>query len=101
MKVKAGGAPPRGSVYDGKRWSQLGEVEHQAMPGDYEAQTGQGAITLHSEENLTTTDKGVGMLRRLLRQQIETVASGGDPAGVAFGAASPPVRIATGNYFSG
>jgi hypothetical protein len=41
------------------------------------------------------------MLRRLLRQQIETVASGGDPAGVTFGASSPPVRIATGNYFSG
>jgi nitrite reductase/ring-hydroxylating ferredoxin subunit len=101
MKVKAGGAPPRGSVYDGKRWSQLDEAEHQAMPRDYEAQTGQGAITLHSEENLMTTDKGVGMLRRLLRQQIETVASGGDPAGVAFGAAQPPVRIATGNYFSG
>jgi nitrite reductase/ring-hydroxylating ferredoxin subunit len=101
MKVSAGGAPPRGSVYDGKRWSELGEAEHQSMPGDYEAQTGQGKITLHSEENLATTDQGVGMLRRLLRQQIETVAAGGDPAGVVFDVAGETVPIATGNYFSG
>ena len=34
------------------------------FPGDYEAQVGQGPITLHSEEHLVTSDQGVVMLRR-------------------------------------
>jgi len=32
---------------------------------------GQGPITLHSEEHLAASDRGVVMFRRLLRQQIE------------------------------
>jgi hypothetical protein len=35
-----------------------------------------GPITLHSEEHLVTSDKGIGMLRRLLRKQIMRVADG-------------------------
>jgi hypothetical protein len=99
-KMKKGAAPPRGSVYDGKRWSELTAEQHQDMPGDYEAQVGQGAISLHSEEHLATSDQGVGMLRRFLRAEIAKVAHGGDPAGVIFDQANEIVRIETGNFFS-
>jgi hypothetical protein len=100
-KVKQGAPAARGSLYDGKRWSELSEVEHQRLPGDYEAQVGQGPISLHSEEHLATTDQGVAMLRRFLRTQIELVGSGSDPAGVIFDPAHETVRIETGNFFQG
>ena len=75
----------------GKLWEELTLEEHRHFPGDYEAQTGQGAIALHSEEHLAESDRGIALLRHFLRQQVETVAKGGDPAGVTFDAAAPPV----------
>ena len=58
-------------VYGGDRsWFELTDEEHQRYPGDYEAQVGQGAITLHSEERLSSTDRGVSMVRRLFKQQV-------------------------------
>ncbi len=89
----------RGSLYNGKRWSELTPEEHQAMPGDYEAQVGQGPVTFHSEEHLTTTDKGIGMLRRFLARQIKIVEDGGDPAGVIFDEAQIVVKLEAGNFF--
>ena len=35
------------SRLNGKLWEELTEEEHQKFPGDYEAQVGQGPITLH------------------------------------------------------
>src|SRR5690606_11874590 len=67
-----------------KPWSQRSFEERQDQPGDYEAQAGQGPISLHSEEHLVTSDKGIGMQRRMLRRALETVAAGGDPPGLAF-----------------
>jgi nitrite reductase/ring-hydroxylating ferredoxin subunit len=99
-KMTKGAPPPRGSLYDGKRWSELTAEQHQDMPGDYEAQVGQGAIALHSEEHLATSDKGIAILRRFLRAEIAQVARGGDPAGVIFDPAHEMVRIETGNFFS-
>ena len=64
-----------------------------AFPGDFEAQTGQGAITLHSEEHLVESDRGIAMLRQFLRQQVELVAKGSDPAGVAFDEHARPVTF--------
>jgi hypothetical protein len=80
----------------GKLWEQLTPQEHQRFPGDFEAQTGQGTITAHSEEHLATSDRGVVMLRRLLRQQVELVAEGEDPVGVDFAADAPPMILAAG-----
>jgi nitrite reductase/ring-hydroxylating ferredoxin subunit len=99
-KMEPGARPSRGSLYNGKRWSELTPDEHQDLPGDYEAQTGQGGIALHSEEHLATTDRGIVMLRRFLKDQIDRVAQGGDPAGVIFDPAREMVRIETGNFFS-
>jgi nitrite reductase/ring-hydroxylating ferredoxin subunit len=78
----------------GKLWEELSPEEHQRFPGDFEAQTGQGAITLHSEEHLVESDRGIALLRQFLRQQMELVAQGRDPAGVAFDAETPPVTFA-------
>jgi nitrite reductase/ring-hydroxylating ferredoxin subunit len=84
---------------DGKRlWEELGEAEHQAFPGDYEAMVSQGPIAKHSEEHLATSDRGIVMLRRLLQQQLQAVAEGRDPAGVSFDADAPPVRFSAGNW---
>ena len=86
------------SKFGGKFWWELSEAEHRAMPGDYEAQVGQGAITLHSEEHLASSDRGIAMLRRLLRRQVRAVAEGKDPAGVSFDPDAPPVVFDAGNY---
>jgi phenylpropionate dioxygenase-like ring-hydroxylating dioxygenase large terminal subunit len=86
------------SRFNGKRWSELTEEEHQRMPGDYEAQTGQGPITFHSQEHLASSDRGVAMLRRVLKQQIEAVKSGNHPLGAAFEASAAMVRTEAGNY---
>jgi phenylpropionate dioxygenase-like ring-hydroxylating dioxygenase large terminal subunit len=86
------------SKYNGKWWWDLTEEEHQRFPGDYEAQVGQGPITLHSEERLASSDKGVAMIRRLLSRQIDAVKDGGDPIGVNFDPANELVKLDAGNF---
>ncbi len=86
------------SRYNGKTWAELTPEEHQKFPGDVEAQVGQGAITFHSEEHLMSSDQGVSMLRILLQKQIDIVASGGDPIGVAFDEAGAYVKFDAGQY---
>jgi hypothetical protein len=89
----------RGMLLNGKTWGEMSEEEHQRTPGDYEAQAGQGPISLHSEEHLVTSDRGIMMQRRMLMQQMEVVAKGGDPAGVSFDPAQAVVRIRSGNFY--
>jgi len=86
------------SRYNGKTWAELTPEEHQKFPGDTEAQVGQGAITFHSEEHLMSSDQGVSMLRILLQKQIDIVASGGNPLGVAFDEGSAYVKFDAGQY---
>ena len=88
------------SKMNGKSWSELSEEEHQRFPGDYEAQTGQGPITFHSEEHFAVSDKGIAVLRSFLVQQLKKVADGGDPAGVAFDEQSAYVQFEAGNYLA-
>jgi nitrite reductase/ring-hydroxylating ferredoxin subunit len=85
--------------YDGRLWSQLSEDEHQRFPGDWEAQVGQGPISLHSEEHLATSDRGVVMLRRMMRREIKKVQEGGDPLGVAFDPDAATVHVQAGNFY--
>ena len=70
----------------------------QRFPGDWEAQGSQGAITLHSEEHLATSDRGVRTLRRLFRDQMAIVAAGGDPLNVGFEPGEELVQIECGQY---
>jgi nitrite reductase/ring-hydroxylating ferredoxin subunit len=98
----AGALAAQRSTFEGRAWHELTEAEHQRLPGDFEAQVGQGPVTLHSEEHLATTDRGVSRLRRLLRRQLAAVAAGGDPLGVRRDMAGDVV-VATGagNYLLG
>jgi phenylpropionate dioxygenase-like ring-hydroxylating dioxygenase large terminal subunit len=76
-----------------KLWHEMTPEDHQRNPLDYEAQASAGKITFHSQEHLSFTDRGLGMHRRLYKQQCEVVAKGGDPAGVAFAEGDRRVNI--------
>lgn len=89
------------SKMNGKFWWDLTEEEHRRFPGDYEAQVGQGAITSHAAEHLRTSDRGVAMLRRFLREQLARIASGQDPAGVVRDGADAVQRFANCGNFIG
>ncbi len=98
-RVKERGELGRGrSKMNGKFWWDLTEEEHQRFPGDWEAQTGQGPISIHSEEHLRTSDRGIVMLRRLLEKQVDLVAKGEDPMGVAFDERSAYVKLEAGQH---
>ena len=84
---------------NGKTWSQMTLQERQDVPNDYEAQAGQGPISLHSEEHLATSDRGIAMQRRFLEQDIRKVMEGGDPRGVGFETGQEVVKVPSGNFF--
>jgi len=100
VRTTSPGELPR-SKYNGKRWSELTEEEHQQFPGDYEAQVGQGPIAYHSEEHLTSTDKGIGMVCRFLAAEIRKVQEGENPLGSIFDPAQALVTLEAGNFFPG
>ena len=85
-----GGEPKRGwkpgtdTIADIRPGSELRRSyeERQRKPDDLEAQEGQRTIAVHALENLATSDMGVVMLRRLLREQIKRVEDGLDPINV-------------------
>ena len=88
------------SKMNGKAWAELTEAEHRQFPGDYEAQTGQGAITFHSEEHLATSDKGIALLRRFMEKQLKIMSEEGDPVGVTFDAKEAYVRLEAGQWLT-
>jgi nitrite reductase/ring-hydroxylating ferredoxin subunit len=102
MRVKPGFVGVFGQKGFGtpKPWTQMTVEERQDMPGDYEAQSSQGAMPAHSEEHLVTSDVGISFQRRLLVQQIEKVARGEDPVGVAFHEGAQWIHVPSGNFFS-
>lgn len=96
-RVRAAGALKAiRSRFQGKLWQDLTEEEHQLLPGDYEAQVGQGPITLHSEEHLVSSDRGIAMLRRMFRRQLDALAADRDPVGVSYTEEEALVRIEAG-----
>ena len=56
-------------------------AERQRQPADFDAQSSQRTIAVHALEHLASTDRGVIMLRRIVRDGIRAVARGGDPRG--------------------
>jgi hypothetical protein len=79
-------------------WFDMTEEERRARPGDWEAQTGQGPITFHSEEHLATSDVGVVMVRRLFDEQLKAIARGDDPINVYFDPSMAPIKLSRGNW---
>ena len=54
---------------------------------DRVAQESQGVIVDRSKETLATSDQGIAMFRRMLRDGLYAIANGGDPMGVIRDAA--------------
>jgi phenylpropionate dioxygenase-like ring-hydroxylating dioxygenase large terminal subunit len=54
-------------------------AERQRHPADYDAQSSQRTIAVHALEHLGSADRGVIMLRRIVRDGIRAVARGADP----------------------
>ena len=81
-----------------KSWNEMSPEERRARPNDYEAQVGQGPITMHSEEHLASSDQGVGMLRRMLNRELQAVAEGRDPIGVSFDENAAPIAFEAGQH---
>lgn len=82
----------------GKTWHDMNERERRDMPGDWEAQIGQGAITKHSEEHLVSSDRGLVLVRRQFRAALDAVERGEDAPGVAFTESDARVRTHAGNF---
>ena len=66
--------------------------ETQRRPDDREAQVSQRPIAIHALEHLATSDRGVAMFRRLLREAVAAVERGDDPPGVVRDPARRMVR---------
>ena len=52
--------------------------ERQRIPGDFEAIVSQRPIVVHALENLTEGDRGVALLRQVLRENIRHLSTGED-----------------------
>jgi nitrite reductase/ring-hydroxylating ferredoxin subunit len=63
--------------------------ERQRFPADFDAQSSQRTVAVHALENLASTDRGVIMLRRILREGIRAVARGRDPYGTKWPEGKP------------
>jgi hypothetical protein len=60
--------------------------DRQRIPGDYDAQTSiHGGISRHGLEHLASTDRGVTMMRNMLRRDIRAVQEGADPPHLRIG----------------
>ena len=53
--------------------------DRQRFPADYDAQVGQRDIAVHDLEHLATTDRGVIMMRRMIRDGIQAMDRGEGP----------------------
>ncbi len=67
-KVGKGGIDFVGQTADERPYA-----ERQRIPGDYEVQVSQRPIAVHELENLATSDRGVVMLRRMIRRAIRAI----------------------------
>lgn len=56
--------------------------ERQRTPGDYDAMTSQRDIAVHALEHLASSDKGLIMMRNVIRNGIQAVQDDKDPQGV-------------------
>ena len=99
LDVNAGSLGKSRSKLGGMDWKDMTEEEHQKYPGDWEAQVGQGSISYHSQEHLGASDKGIIMLRKFLREQMEIVYNGGDPVGVTTVEGQELIVSEAGNWF--
>jgi len=83
------GDPQEYNTPEGLELIEQGEVfdrpyeQKQKFPADVEACEGMGPITIHNNENLTTSDIGVALMRRQIREQIRGLSAGKEPMHVS------------------
>ncbi|MGE4595175.1 MAG: aromatic ring-hydroxylating dioxygenase subunit alpha [Gammaproteobacteria bacterium] len=83
------GDPQEYNTPEGPELIEQGEVfdrpyeQKQKFPADVEACEGMGPITIHNNENLTTSDIGVALMRRQIREQIRGLSAGKEPMHVS------------------
>lgn len=90
--------PLRRSRFAGRNWEELSEAEHRRMPGDYEAQVGQGPITIHADEHLVMSDRGVMMLRRRLKELLRSNGDGEALPGIDVSKTDILIETEAGNF---
>ncbi len=79
------GDPQEYNTPEGPELIEQGELfdrpyeQRQKFPADVEACEGMGPITIHNNENLTTSDIGVALMRRQIREQIRGIKAGKEP----------------------
>lgn len=88
--------PPR-ARHGGKLRAELSEEEHRLMPGDAEAMVSQGPVAARNHEHLASSDRGVIMVRQRIREALEAVERGEDPAGVTLGPEDERIETTAGN----
>ena len=71
--------------------------ETQRAPDDWEAQTSQRAIARHGLEHLASSDRGIVLFRRRLREAIAAVERNEDPPGVARDPAAQLIEVPSRN----
>ena len=86
------------SKFNGKFWWDMNEREHQQFPGDYEAQVGQGAVTIHSEEHFGQSDRGILMIRRMLARATRGARSRARSGRRLLRCEGRPGRIRSGEF---
>ena len=70
----------RGKIdFIGQTADERSYEERQRVPGDYEVQVSQRPIAVHALENLATSDRGVALLRRLIRNAIRALPAQSGP----------------------
>jgi phenylpropionate dioxygenase-like ring-hydroxylating dioxygenase large terminal subunit len=84
--------------HGGKYWWELTEEEHQRMPGDNEAITSQRPIAVQALDHLGQSDRGVIMVRNMLKREIAKMRQGQDPLGIIRDSTHDLVRTRAGNY---
>jgi Phenylpropionate dioxygenase and related ring-hydroxylating dioxygenases, large terminal subunit len=65
----------------------------QREPDDCEAQGSQRPIAVHALEHRGTTDAGIVMCRRLLREGLRDIEAGRDPRGILREESQQPIKI--------
>ncbi len=83
MQIGFNRAPEGRDVRMGAGFGQDGNRPYEArqrIPGDYDAQVSiHGGMSRYGLEHLTSTDRGITMLRNMLRRDIRAVQNGTDP----------------------
>ena len=78
MRLGEGQEEPRGPGFG--QTADRPYEERQRVPGDYDAQTSiHWGLLRHGLEHLATTDRGIIMLRNIVRRGIRAVQNGQDP----------------------